>query len=1001
MHISRRTFGIAASLGLAGLSVGLGAPAAVAAPPVVRGKERNHGNPVPGVPGDIPSEESDQGVIRSSGAYLTYFATAGTLSTAPRFFAMDLSGNMVATVQIPKGQAAWALAHNPVTRTVFLGTSANRTGYLYEWDGATLSLRATVEGQEIMDIAVAPDNGAVYFGTYVSGGTGRLWTYVDGRAQDLGGPMKGEAYVRAVAVDGSFVYVANQRSGGAKVVQINRGSNKHTQLSLPAKFAGATVAKDIRIAGDFVFFRVEDGNFLFAFNQATGKFVNLDDQVNRDRSKPDPRNMVPYITGISQRQLSPLLEGRYVYFQRANAGIMRIDTKDSLRTIQVDKFYPNTFTRTMVDASISGPSSYAWRPMPGRSGNSLVVTTNHGTVEAISYGTQAKTVRTVKGSTAASVIWSLGVDTANNVYAGGFDRPAGAGKFNTKTGETTVLDMLQVEGGGIFNSRVVAGGYNGRSDASSAPLYVYNGREQPRLTRHLGHRQERPVTFHQVGSQVAIGSIGIKGNKSDGLGYEGALSLWNPDTGDLKAYEGVIPNQSVISLGLHNGLIVGGSSNGLGTGGTIDQKARGTIFTFNPSTGKVVHSIKPAGFDSSTYSYVAAITPKPGTPGVFYAISTGNLIEFKVAGSGTIGSVRVIAPIGSNDASGRTLGIEVIDGILFVANGSLIDAVNPATGERTAVARSAGGAAPRCLRRIGKTLFYSRDTTLYSYEVTSASAANDLAAPQLTHPAPGSTVPPGSYTLKGTGTANAKIVVTDDVDRSRSTTVAADGTWTLSSPFPLSVHRYTFTITASMAGFEDQRSSFTVEVSNSSSPFVDVRAGVEHYDAMLWMGTRGISTGWKTSRGQEYRPLLPVNRDAMAAFLYRLAGSPAVSLPSRSPFRDMAPGREHYKAVIWAYNKKITTGWTVSGGREFRPTTPINRDAMAAFLYRFAGSPSYSAPASSGFRDVPRGMAFYKEMNWMRATGISTGWGDRTYRPLQPVNRDAMAAFLYRVDQKF
>lgn len=1001
MQFSRRTFGIAASLGLAGLTVGMSAPAALAAPPVVRGTERSHGNPVPGVPGEIPSEESDQGVIRSSGAYLTYFATAGTLSTAPRFFAMDLEGRTVATVLIPKGQAAWALAHNPVTRTVFIGTSANRTGYLYEWDGTTLSLRATIEGQEIMDIAVAPDNGAVYFGTYMSGGTGRLWAYIDGRAQDLGGPMKGEAYVRAVAVDESFVYVANQRVGGAKIVQITRSSNKHTQLSLPAKFASATVAKDIRIAGEFVFFRVEDGNFLFAFNQATGKFVSLDDQVNRDRNKPDPRNLVGYITGISQRQLSPLLEGRYVYFQRANAGIMRIDIKDGLKTIQVDKFYPETFTTTMVDATIAGPSSYAWRPMPGRSGNSLVVTTNHGTVEAISYGTQAKTIRTVKGSTAASVIWSLGVDTAKNVYAGGYDRPAGAGKFDTETGETTILDVMQIEGGGVYNSRVVAGGYNGRSDAKSAPLYVYNGKEQPRLTRHLGHRQERPVAFHQVDSQVAIGSIGIKGNKSDGLGYEGALSFWNPDTGDLTAYEGVIPHQSVISLGLHNGLVVGGSSNGLGTGGTIDKGARGTIFTFNRATGKVVHSVEPEGFASSTYSYVAAITPKPGTPGTFYAISTGNLIEFIVADNGTIGSVRVLAPIGSNDASGRTLGIEVIDGIIFVANGSLIDAVNPTTGERTAVARPVGGAAPRCLSRIGNTLYYARDTTLYSYEVTSASAVSDLAAPRLTHPVPDSTIPSGSYTLKGTGTANAKIVVTDDVDRSRSTTVAADGTWTLSSPFQLSVHRYTFTITASMAGFEDQRGSFTVDVSNSSSPFVDVRAGVEHYDAMLWMGTSGISTGWRTSAGREYRPLQPVNRDAMAAFLYRLAGSPAVKLPSRSPFRDMAPNRDHYKAVIWAYNEKITTGWKTSGGVEFCPTTPINRDAMAAFLYRFAKSPTYSAPSSSGFRDVPRGMAYYKEMNWMKSTGISAGWSDRTYRPLQPVNRDAMAAFLYRFDQKF
>lgn len=35
----------------------------------------------------------------------------------------------------------------------------------------------------------------------------------------------------------------------------------------------------------------------------------------------------------------------------------------------------------------------------------------------------------------------------------------------------------------------------------------------------------------------------------------------------------------------------------------------------------------------------------------------------------------------------------------------------------------------------------------------------------------------------------------------------------------------------------------------------------------------------------------------------------------------------------------------------------------------------------------------------MRDTGISTGYDDGTYRPLEPVKRDAMAAFLYRYNQ--
>lgn len=185
------------------------------------------------------------------------------------------------------------------------------------------------------------------------------------------------------------------------------------------------------------------------------------------------------------------------------------------------------------------------------------------------------------------------------------------------------------------------------------------------------------------------------------------------------------------------------------------------------------------------------------------------------------------------------------------------------------------------------------------------------------------------------------------------------------------------------------------------TPFIDVKPGVEHYDAMMWMWDEGVSTGWKTSQGPEYRALSPVNRDAMAAFLYRQAGSPAVDLPAKSPFTDMHPGKQHYEAVIWAYNEGITTGWKMKDGTyQFRPVQPIARDAMAAFLYRFAGEPAYTAPSGRCFTDVAPDMKFADEMCWMKTEGISKGWSNGTYRPLSPVKRDAMAAFLQRYDAK-
>ena len=55
------------------------------------------------------------------------------------------------------------------------------------------------------------------------------------------------------------------------------------------------------------------------------------------------------------------------------------------------------------------------------------------------------------------------------------------------------------------------------------------------------------------------------------------------------------------------------------------------------------------------------------------------------------------------------------------------------------------------------------------------------------------------------------------------------------------------------------------------SPFVDISPSTTFYKEMAWMADAGISGGWSTAAGKEYRPRLAVDRDVMAAFLYRLS----------------------------------------------------------------------------------------------------------------------------------
>lgn len=176
----------------------------------------------------------------------------------------------------------------------------------------------------------------------------------------------------------------------------------------------------------------------------------------------------------------------------------------------------------------------------------------------------------------------------------------------------------------------------------------------------------------------------------------------------------------------------------------------------------------------------------------------------------------------------------------------------------------------------------------------------------------------------------------------------------------------------------------------TTSPFTDITTSTPFYADMVWLANLKISTGFPDGT---FRPSLPVNRDAMAAFLYRLAGSPAFTPPATSPFTDVTPATQFYKEITWLASRGITTGFADGS---FQPWAPVNRDAMAAYLYRFAGKPTFTPPAVSPFSDISPQTMYYKEITWLASKGITTGYEDGTFRPWNAVNRDAMAAFLHR-----
>ncbi|MHA3725095.1 S-layer homology domain-containing protein [Leucobacter sp. HY1910] len=195
----------------------------------------------------------------------------------------------------------------------------------------------------------------------------------------------------------------------------------------------------------------------------------------------------------------------------------------------------------------------------------------------------------------------------------------------------------------------------------------------------------------------------------------------------------------------------------------------------------------------------------------------------------------------------------------------------------------------------------------------------------------------------------------------------------------------------------------TAKVSVEFTPFIDVTYDHKFGTEINWMGDSGLSTGNKAGSGLfTYLPGDNVTREAMAAFLYRMKAPANYKAPTKSPFVDMKPGDKFYKEITWMHSANISTGTKTPRGTVYEPKAGVTREAMAAFLYRMDDTSKPAAPQVSPFQDMTPTSKFYREIAWMYTAGVSTGTkqpvGKPKYLPKDTVTREAMAAFIYRVN---
>ncbi len=113
---------------------------------------------------------------------------------------------------------------------------------------------------------------------------------------------------------------------------------------------------------------------------------------------------------------------------------------------------------------------------------------------------------------------------------------------------------------------------------------------------------------------------------------------------------------------------------------------------------------------------------------------------------------------------------------------------------------------------------------------------------------------------------------------------------------------------------------------SGDNPFTDVTEDAWYRSAVLWAVDEGVTAG---TGDAVFSPDDPCTRAQAVTFLWRVAGSPAVS--GDNPFTDVAEGAWYYDAVLWAVDKGITAG---TGRTTFSPDDLCTRAQIVTFLWR-------------------------------------------------------------------
>lgn len=180
---------------------------------------------------------------------------------------------------------------------------------------------------------------------------------------------------------------------------------------------------------------------------------------------------------------------------------------------------------------------------------------------------------------------------------------------------------------------------------------------------------------------------------------------------------------------------------------------------------------------------------------------------------------------------------------------------------------------------------------------------------------------------------------------------------------------------------------WTPKSAQSKNPFTDVSDSDYYHNAVLWAVKKGITSG---TTGTTFSPDMICTRAQAVTFFWRAEGSPE-PMPANCPFTDVPKDAYYYKAVLWAIEKGITKGTSVT---TFSPNDTVTRCQSMTFLWRAAGE--VASASANPFTDVVSDTYYYNAVLWSVEKCITKGTTATSFSPDAGCTRAQIVTFLYR-----